>query len=43
MNINIQTVHFDADVKLLDVVQKKLEKLTFLVFSLMKIGKAENK
>ena len=27
MNINIQTVHFDADEKLLDFVQKKLEKL----------------
>lgn len=28
MNINIQTVHFDADQKLLDFVQKKLEKLS---------------
>ncbi len=28
MNINIQTVHFDADEKLLDFVQKKVEKLT---------------
>jgi putative sigma-54 modulation protein len=27
MNINIQTVHFDADEKLLDFVQKKVEKL----------------
>ena len=27
MNINIQTVHFDADQKLLDFVQKKLDKL----------------
>ena len=27
MNISIQTVHFDADEKLLDLVQKKLEKL----------------
>ena len=27
MNINIQTVHFDADEKLLDLIQKKLEKL----------------
>jgi len=27
VNINIQTVHFDADEKLLDFVQKKLEKL----------------
>ncbi|MEI7589632.1 MAG: ribosome-associated translation inhibitor RaiA [Chitinophagia bacterium] len=28
MNISIQTVHFDADQKLLDFVQKKLDKLT---------------
>jgi putative sigma-54 modulation protein len=27
MNINIQTVHFDADEKLLEMVQKKLQKL----------------
>ncbi len=27
MNVNIQTVHFDADVKLLDYVSKKLYKL----------------
>ncbi len=27
MNINIQTVHFDADEKLLDLVNKKLMKL----------------
>ena len=27
MNINIQTVHFDADQKLLSFVQKKLDKL----------------
>jgi putative sigma-54 modulation protein len=27
MNINIQTVHFDADQKLLDFVHKKLDKL----------------
>ncbi len=27
MNINIQTVHFDADEKLLDFVHKKVEKL----------------
>ena len=26
MNINIQTVHFDADEKLLDFVQKKTRK-----------------
>jgi putative sigma-54 modulation protein len=27
MNVNIQTVHFDADVRLMDYVNKKLEKL----------------
>jgi putative sigma-54 modulation protein len=27
MNINIQTVHFDADEKLLEMVQKKVQKL----------------
>ena len=27
MNVNIQTVHFDADNKLVDYVNKKLEKL----------------
>jgi putative sigma-54 modulation protein len=27
MNINIQTVHFDADKKLLEMVQKKIQKL----------------
>ena len=27
MNISIQTLHFDADQKLLDFVQKKLDKL----------------
>jgi putative sigma-54 modulation protein len=27
MNINIQTVHFDADEKLLDFVAKKIQKL----------------
>jgi putative sigma-54 modulation protein len=27
MNINIQTVHFDADEKLLDFVEKKIQKL----------------
>jgi putative sigma-54 modulation protein len=27
MNINIQTVHFDADNKLIDYVSKKLEKI----------------
>jgi len=27
MNVNIQCVHFDADLKLIDYVQRKLEKL----------------
>ena len=28
MNVNIQTVHFDADVKLTEYVSRKLEKLS---------------
>ncbi len=28
MNVNIQTVHFDADTKLISYIEKKLEKLT---------------
>jgi putative sigma-54 modulation protein len=28
MNVNIQTVHFDADTKLIDHVNKKIQKLT---------------
>ena len=31
MNINIQTVHFDADEKLLDFVEKKVQKLLILL------------
>lgn len=27
MNVNIQTVHFDADVKLLDYVNRKIQKI----------------
>jgi len=27
MNVNIQTVHFDADVKLVEYINKKVEKL----------------
>lgn len=27
MNVNIQTVHFDADVKLIEYVSRKIEKL----------------
>ena len=30
MNINIQTVHFDADEKLLEMVEKKVRKLETL-------------
>ena len=28
MNVNIQTVHFDADIKLVSYIEKKVEKLT---------------
>jgi len=28
MNVNIQTVHFDADLKLVDYVNRKLQKIT---------------
>lgn len=28
MNVNIQTVHFDADSKLVDYIEKKITKLT---------------
>src|SRR5260370_29248879 len=28
MNVNIQTVHFDADMKLVDYVSKKLQKIS---------------
>ena len=28
MNVNIQTVHFDADSKLIDYIEKKITKLT---------------
>lgn len=28
MNVNIQTVHFDADVKLIDHVSKKLQRIS---------------
>ena len=35
MNVNIQTLHFDADSKLVDYVTKKLEKLnSFMTGSL---------
>ena len=28
MNVNIQTVHFDADAKLLELIEKKISKLS---------------
>ena len=52
MNIKIQTVHFDADQKLLDFTQKKVEKLvklydaivkTEVIFKLDKNSNEENK
>jgi len=35
MNIKIQTVHFDADQKLIDFTKKKIEKLTKLYESVV--------
>ena len=37
MNISIQTVHFDADKKLLAFVQKKLDKLATFHYRLTKV------
>jgi putative sigma-54 modulation protein len=37
MNVNIQTVHFDADVKLTDYVYKKMEKLNTFHDRIIKI------
>src|SRR5438093_13603887 len=37
MNVNIQSVHFDADVKLVDYVNKKLEKLNTFYDRIMKV------
>ena len=37
MNINIQTVHFDADQKLLALVQKKLDKLSHFHHRITKV------
>jgi putative sigma-54 modulation protein len=37
MNINIQTVHFAADTKLVDYVSKKMEKLNTFHDSIIKI------
>ena len=37
MNIKIQTVHFDADQKLLDFTEKKVEKLVKLYDAIVKV------
>lgn len=37
MNVNIQTVHFDADEKLIEYVNKKLQKLPTFHDSIIKI------
>ncbi|PZX63557.1 HPF/RaiA family ribosome-associated protein [Hydrotalea sandarakina] len=37
MNINIQTVHFEADLKLLDYVTKKAEKLNTFHDQILKV------
>lgn len=37
MNVNIQTVHFDADEKLLDFVNKKLNKLPTFHDQILKV------
>src|ERR1700752_3641614 len=37
MNVNIQSVHFDADVKLVDYVNKKLEKLNTFHVRIVKV------
>ena len=39
MNVNIQTVHFDADVKLKSHIEKKIEKLLALQEGIEKNGK----
>src|SRR6187401_1948865 len=38
MNVNIQSVHFDADVKLVDYVNKKLEKLNTFHDRIIKVN-----
>jgi len=38
MNVNIQTVHFDADDKLVDYVSRKLEKLNTFHDGITKVG-----
>jgi putative sigma-54 modulation protein len=37
MNVNIQTVHFDADDKLVDYVSRKLEKLNTFHDRILKV------
>ncbi len=37
MNVNIQTVHFDADSKLLHYIEKKIEKLTHFHERIVKV------
>jgi putative sigma-54 modulation protein len=37
MNIKIQTVHFDADQKLIDFTEKKVEKLVKLYDAIVKV------
>ena len=37
MNVNIQTVHFDADDKLVDYVSKKIEKLNTFHDNILKV------
>lgn len=37
MNVNIQTVHFDADEKLVNYVSKKIEKLNTFHDSILKV------
>ncbi|MEQ1624307.1 MAG: hypothetical protein RLY89_1772 [Bacteroidota bacterium] len=37
MNVNIQTVHFDADDKLVDYVTKKIEKLNTFHDQILKV------
>jgi len=38
MNVNIQTVHFDADAKLLEYVNQKVKKLNTFHDSIIKVG-----
>jgi putative sigma-54 modulation protein len=38
MNVNIQTVHFDADKKLLDFINQKIQKLTMFSDRIVKVN-----